>query len=120
MLRGLACLGRGCEALVNTDALIRLNVGDERTSVAGGTVAVITDDARRLDRVRAQLASRGVGVSGIVDVGRAADLGVLDLVDWFAGDPRTEVILVSLGGSAPAGLVHALGQVHKGGNPSCS
>lgn len=114
---GARVLGPRVGALVNTDPLVRLHVGNERTRLAGGTAGVVTDDARCLDRLRAQLASRGVGVSGIVDVGRAADLGVLDMVDWFASDPRTGVILVSLGGSAPAGLAHELGLVHKGGKP---
>jgi succinyl-CoA synthetase alpha subunit/N-acetylglutamate synthase-like GNAT family acetyltransferase len=114
---GARVLGPGCRALVNTDPLIRLQVGATGPRVAGGTVAVVTDDAKALDPLRAQLATRGLGVSGIVDVGRGADLGVGDVVDWFALDPRTEVILVSLRGAAPAGLLTTLASVHRSGKP---
>lgn len=114
---GARVLGPGSRAVVSTNPLIQLHVGDERTRVAGGTAAVVTDDARCLGPLRALLAARGVGVSGIVDVGRAKDLGVGDMVDWFARDPRTEVILVSLGGPASAGLVHELARVHRSIKP---
>lgn len=114
---GARVLGPGSKALVNTNPLIRLHVGDERTRVAAGTVAVVTDDSSCLHSLRALLAAGGLGVSAIVDVGRATDLGVGDMVAWFARDSRTEVILVSLGGSAPAGLVHELARVHKAVKP---
>lgn len=109
---GARVLGPGSQALVNTDPLVRLQVGQRGTRVAGGTVAVVTDDAGSLDPLRAQLSARGLGVSGIVDIGRGCDLAVEDLVAWFARDPRTEVILVSLRGAASATLLHELAQVH--------
>jgi GNAT superfamily N-acetyltransferase/succinyl-CoA synthetase alpha subunit len=114
---GARVLGPGSEALINTDPLVRLYVGRKGTRVAGGAVAVVTDDARCLEPLRAQLAARGVGVSGIVDIGRGADLGVPDMVDWFGRDPRTEVILVSLRGAAPAVLVRELALVHQALKP---
>jgi GNAT superfamily N-acetyltransferase len=108
---GARVLGPGTGALVNTDPLVRLHVGEPRSPVPGGTVAVVTDDATCVDPLRAQLVSRGVGLSAIVDVAVAADLGIQDAVTWLAHDPRTEVILVNLGGSAPDDLVHELGDI---------
>jgi len=58
-----------------------------------------------------------VGVSSIVDVGLAADLGVLDVVEWATSDPRTEVIVVILRAEPPVALVRELATVHKEHKP---
>jgi GNAT superfamily N-acetyltransferase/succinyl-CoA synthetase alpha subunit len=114
---GARVLGPGCRCLVNTDPLVRLRVGGGHGRIGAGSVAVITDDAACLDALRERLAARSMGVSVIVDVGSGADLGVLDVAAWVAGDSRTEVVLVKLAGDVPEELWSQLGRLHAAGKP---
>lgn len=114
---GARVLGPGCGCLVNTDPLVTLRVGGGHELIGAGSVAVITDDAACLDALRERLAARSMGVSVIVDVGSAADLGVQDLAAWVAGDSRTEVVLVKLAGDVTEELWSELGRLHAAGKP---
>lgn len=109
---GARVLGPGSTCLVNTDPLVGLHLGGPRNHVMGGVVGVVTDDGTRLADLVRQLASHGLGMSAVVDVGVSADLGVVDVLAWLARDPRTEVVVVLLRHDAPVELVRYLGRVH--------
>ena len=110
---GSRVLGPGTACLVNTDPVVGLQVGGPRGRVVAGVVGVVADDGRRLRRVLTGVVAHGLGISVAVDVGGAADLGVVDVVAWLAQDPRTEVIVVDLRGAAPPELVSQLARVHQ-------
>jgi succinyl-CoA synthetase alpha subunit/GNAT superfamily N-acetyltransferase len=109
---GARVLGPGSRCLVNTDPLVRLHAGTTPARVSGGVVGVVTDDAPCLDPLQAQLVSRGLGVSTMVDVGSTVDLGVSEVVAWLAQDARTELVVVALRGPADDDLLAQLGRVH--------
>jgi acetyl coenzyme A synthetase (ADP forming)-like protein len=93
---GCRLIGPNCMGLLNTDPSLRLNATFSPVYPPAGTVAMSTqsgalglailDYARRLD----------IGISSFVSVGNKADVSSNDLIQYWADDPRTSVILLYL------------------------
>ena len=93
---GCRLVGPNCMGLLNTDPAVRLNatfspvyppVGNVAMSTQSGALGLaILDYARRLD----------IGISSFVSVGNKADVSGNDLIQYWADDPRTSVILLYL------------------------
>jgi acetyl coenzyme A synthetase (ADP forming)-like protein len=93
---GCRLIGPNCMGLLNTDPAVRLNAtfspvypprGDVAMSTQSGALGLaILDYARRL----------GIGISSFVSVGNKADVSGNDLIQYWAEDPQTAVILLYL------------------------
>jgi acetyl coenzyme A synthetase (ADP forming)-like protein len=93
---GCRLIGPNCMGLLNTDPTMRLNATFSPVYPPAGNVAMSTqsgalglailDYARRLD----------IGISSFVSVGNKADVSSNDLIQYWADDPRTSVILLYL------------------------
>ena len=93
---GVRLIGPNCMGLLNTDPAVRLNATFSPVYPPRGTVAMSTqsgalglailDYARRLD----------IGISSFVSVGNKADVSGNDLIQYWAEDPHTSVILLYL------------------------
>ena len=93
---GCRLIGPNCMGLINADPAVRLNatfspvyppVGNVAMSTQSGALGLaILDYARRLD----------IGISSFVSVGNKADVSGNDLIQYWAEDPRTSVILLYL------------------------
>jgi len=93
---GIRMVGPNCMGLLNTDPGVRLNatfspvyppVGGVAMSTQSGALGLaILDYARRLN----------LGISTFVSVGNKADVSSNDLIQYWADDPRTRVILLYL------------------------
>lgn len=93
---GCRLVGPNCMGLLNTDPLVRLNAtfspvyppagGVAMSTQSGALGLAILDYARRL----------GIGISSFVSVGNKADVSGNDLIQYWADDPRTSVILLYL------------------------
>jgi acyl-CoA synthetase (NDP forming) len=93
---GCRLIGPNCMGLLNTDPASRLNAtfspvypprGHVAMSTQSGALGLaILDYARRLD----------IGISSFVSVGNKADVSGNDLVQYWAEDPNTSVILLYL------------------------
>ena len=93
---GCRLIGPNCMGLLNTDPAVRLNATFSPVYPPAGNVAMSTqsgalglailDYARRLD----------IGISSFVSVGNKADVSSNDLIQYWADDPRTSVILLYL------------------------
>lgn len=93
---GVRMVGPNCMGLLNTDPAINLNATFSPVYPPPGRVAMSTqsgalglailDYARRLD----------LGISTFVSVGNKADVSSNDLIQYWAEDPRTQVILLYL------------------------
>ena len=93
---GCRLIGPNCMGLLNTDPALRLNAtfspvypppGNVAMSTQSGALGLaILDYARRLD----------IGISSFVSVGNKADVSGNDLIQYWAEDPRTSVILLYL------------------------
>ncbi|HET7216503.1 MAG TPA: GNAT family N-acetyltransferase [Vicinamibacterales bacterium] len=93
---GCRLIGPNCMGLLNTDPAIRLNATFSPVYPPAGSVAMSTqsgalglailDYAKRLD----------IGISSFVSVGNKPDVSGNDLIQYWADDPRTSVILLYL------------------------
>ena len=93
---GCRLIGPNCMGLLNTNPAVRLNATFSPVYPPAGNVAMSTqsgalglailDYARRLD----------IGISSFVSVGNKADVSGNDLIQYWADDPRTSVILLYL------------------------
>jgi acetate---CoA ligase (ADP-forming) len=93
---GCRLIGPNCMGLLNTDPAVQLNATFSPVYPPRGRVAMSTqsgalglailDYARRLD----------IGISSFVSVGNKADVSGNDLMQYWAEDPNTSVILLYL------------------------
>jgi acetyl coenzyme A synthetase (ADP forming)-like protein len=93
---GVRMVGPNCMGLLNTDPAINLNAtfspvyppagGVAMSTQSGALGLAILDHARRLN----------LGISTFVSVGNKADVSSNDLIQYWADDPRTQVILLYL------------------------
>ena len=93
---GLRMIGPNCMGIINTDPAVALNATFSPVYPPAGRVAMSTqsgalglailDHARRLN----------LGISTFVSVGNKADVSSNDLIQYWAEDPRTDVILLYL------------------------
>jgi acetyl coenzyme A synthetase (ADP forming)-like protein len=93
---GVRLVGPNCMGLLNTDPAIRLNATFAPVYPPDGRVAMSTqsgalgmailDHARRLQ----------LGISSFVSIGNKADVSTNDLIQYWAEDPRTTVIVLYL------------------------
>jgi acetyl coenzyme A synthetase (ADP forming)-like protein len=93
---GCRLIGPNCMGLLNTDPAVRLNatfspvyppVGNVAMSTQSGALGLaILDYARRLN----------IGISSFVSVGNKTDVSSNDLIQYWAQDPHTSVILLYL------------------------
>ncbi len=93
---GIRMVGPNCMGLVNTDPAVRLNATFAPTYPPEGRVA-LSSQSGALGLALLDYAARlNVGISTFVSVGNKADVSGNDLVQYWAEDPRTEVILLYL------------------------
>jgi acetyl coenzyme A synthetase (ADP forming)-like protein len=93
---GCRLIGPNCMGLLNTDPAVRLNAtfspvypprgGVAMSTQSGALGLAILDYAKRL----------GIGISSFVSVGNKADVSGNDLIQYWAEDPGTSVILLYL------------------------
>jgi acetyl coenzyme A synthetase (ADP forming)-like protein len=93
---GCRLIGPNCMGLLNTDPAVNLNAtfspvyppagGVAMSTQSGALGLAILDYARRLN----------IGISSFVSVGNKADVSGNDLIQYWAEDPRTSVILLYL------------------------
>jgi acetyl coenzyme A synthetase (ADP forming)-like protein len=93
---GCRLVGPNCMGLLNTDPAFRLNAtfspvyppsgGVAMSTQSGALGLAILDYARRLN----------IGISSFVSVGNKADVSGNDLIQYWAEDPNTSVILLYL------------------------
>ncbi len=93
---GMRMVGPNCMGLVNTNPAVRLNATFAPTYPPEGRVA-LSSQSGALGLALLDYAARlNLGISTFVSVGNKADVSSNDLVQYWAEDPRTDVILLYL------------------------
>jgi acetyl coenzyme A synthetase (ADP forming)-like protein len=93
---GARLIGPNCMGLINTDPATSLNASFAPTMPPAGDVAFLSQSGAlglALLRYARQL---DLGISTFVSVGNKADVSGNDLIQYWADDPRTRVILLYL------------------------
>jgi acetyl coenzyme A synthetase (ADP forming)-like protein len=93
---GIRMVGPNCMGLLSTDPDVRLNAQFAPVYPPAGNVA-LSSQSGALGIALLEHASRlNLGVSSFVSVGNKADVSGNDLIQYWAEDPRTSVILLYL------------------------
>jgi acetyl coenzyme A synthetase (ADP forming)-like protein len=93
---GIRMVGPNCMGIVNTDPAVRLNATFAPIYPPEGRVA-LSSQSGALGLALLDYAARlNLGISTFVSVGNKTDVSSNDLVQYWAEDPRTDVILLYL------------------------
>jgi acetate---CoA ligase (ADP-forming) len=93
---GSRLIGPNCMGLLNTDPAVRLNATFAPVYPPAGSVAMSTQSGA-LGLAILEYAKRlNIGISSFVSVGNKPDVSGNDLIQYWATDPRTSVILLYL------------------------
>jgi acetyl coenzyme A synthetase (ADP forming)-like protein len=91
---GARMVGPNCLGMLNTDPAVRLNATFSPVFPPPGRVA-FSSQSGAVALAALEYAGRlGLGLSSVVSVGNKADVSTNDLLEYWADDPRTDVILL--------------------------
>jgi acetyl coenzyme A synthetase (ADP forming)-like protein len=91
---GMRMVGPNCMGLLNTDPAVRLNATFSPVSPPAGNVAMSTQSGALGLAILDYAKELHIGLSTFVSVGNKADVSSNDLIQYWAGDLRTRVILL--------------------------
>jgi acetate---CoA ligase (ADP-forming) len=91
---GLRLVGPNALGVVNTDASVSLQALIGRAAVRPGALALSSQSGALGLALLGHAAARGLGVSTFVALGNRADVSTNDLLEYFADDERTAVVML--------------------------
>jgi acetyl coenzyme A synthetase (ADP forming)-like protein len=93
---GVRMIGPNCMGLVNTDPAVRLNASFSPVFPPAGPIAFSSQSGALGLAILEYAQQLNLGISSFVSVGNRADVSSNDLLEYWAEDPRTRVILLYL------------------------
>jgi acetyl coenzyme A synthetase (ADP forming)-like protein len=93
---GVRMVGPNCMGLINTDPAVRLNATFAPAAPPAGRVAMSTQSGALGLAILDYARQLHIGISTFVSVGNKADVSSNDLLQYWADDPNTDVILLYL------------------------
>jgi acyl-CoA synthetase (NDP forming)/RimJ/RimL family protein N-acetyltransferase len=93
---GMRVVGPNCLGIINTDVTVRLNASLTPLPPLAGRAGFFAQSGALGVAVLGEAARRGIGVSTFVSAGSRADVSGNDLLQYWATDERTDVILMYL------------------------
>jgi acyl-CoA synthetase (NDP forming)/RimJ/RimL family protein N-acetyltransferase len=93
---GMRVVGPNCLGVINTDPAVSLNASLASVAPLRGRAGFFCQSGSLGVAVLGEAARRGLGVSTFVSAGNRADVSGNDLLQYWEGDPETEVALLYL------------------------
>ncbi|HET7711466.1 MAG TPA: GNAT family N-acetyltransferase [Thermoanaerobaculia bacterium] len=93
---GIRMVGPNCMGVLNTDPAVRMHATFAPVFPPAGTVAMSSQSGALGLAVLDYARSLNIGFSTFISVGNKADVSGNDLIQYWAEDPKTEVILLYL------------------------
>jgi acetyl coenzyme A synthetase (ADP forming)-like protein len=93
---GMRMVGPNCLGVVNTAAAVRMNATFAPVMPPPGPVSFMSQSGAMGVTILDYAAEYGIGVNHFVSVGNKADISGNDLIEYWAADPATRVILMYL------------------------
>ena len=93
---GMRVIGPNCLGVVSTAPGVRMNATFAPDPPVGGNVAFMSQSGGLGIELMSQAGNLGIGISDFVSVGNKADVSGNDLLQYWAEDPHTDVILMYL------------------------
>ncbi len=95
---GCRIIGPNCMGLLNTDPAVALNATFSPVYPPAGTIVMSTQSGALGLAILDYARSLNIGISSFVSIGNKADVSGNDLLEYWAANPRTSVILLYLEG----------------------
>lgn len=89
-------IGPNCFGVVNTDPEYSLNCTFGKTSALPGKVGFVSQSGALGEAIMSHAYELGLGFSMVASIGNKADISANDILEFWADDPQTEVILLYL------------------------
>ncbi len=93
---GMRVVGPNCIGVVNTDPAVRMNATFSPVSPERGRIGFASQSGGVGIELLARARELGLGVSSFVSLGNKADVSGNDLLQYWADDPSTDVVLLYL------------------------
>ena len=93
---GMPLIGPNCLGVINTDPIVSMNAAFGRSMPAAGNLAFLSQSGALCTSVLSYAAERKMGFSKFVSFGNKADVDEIDLLEYLAHDPKTDVIAMYL------------------------
>ncbi|HTK15915.1 MAG TPA: GNAT family N-acetyltransferase [Acidimicrobiia bacterium] len=93
---GMRVIGPNCLGVLSTAPGVRMNATFAPAPPAAGNVAFLSQSGGLGIELMSEAAGLGIGISDFVSVGNKADVSGNDLLQYWAEDPHTDVILMYL------------------------
>ncbi len=93
---GIRMIGPNCMGILNTDPAIRMNATFSPVYPPEGHIAMATQSGALGLAILDYAREFGVGISSFASIGNKADVSSNDLIQYWAEDPRSHVILLYL------------------------
>jgi acyl-CoA synthetase (NDP forming)/RimJ/RimL family protein N-acetyltransferase len=93
---GMRLIGPNCLGIANTDPAVRLNATLATALPPHGRVGFFSQSGALGVALLAEARRRGLGLSSFVSAGNRADVSGNDLLQYWQGDPATDVVLLYL------------------------
>jgi len=93
---GMRLIGPNCLGVINTEPDVLLNASFARAMPAAGNIAFLSQSGALCTAVLDYAQGKHIGFSKFVSLGNKADVDEVDLLEYFAADPQTSVILMYL------------------------
>jgi acyl-CoA synthetase (NDP forming) len=93
---GIRLIGPNCMGVLNTDPAVRLNATFSPVSPPHGRIALSTQSGALGLAILDYAARLNIGFSTFASIGNKADVSSNDLLQYWADDPGTDVILLYL------------------------
>jgi len=93
---GIRLLGPNCLGVINTDPQVRLHATFATPQPRPGSVALLSESGTIGGVVLDHMAAVGIGISSFAAIGNRVDVSANDLLQYWAADPRTEIVLLNL------------------------
>jgi acyl-CoA synthetase (NDP forming)/GNAT superfamily N-acetyltransferase len=93
---GIRLLGPNCLGVINTDPAVRLHATFATPNPRPGPVALLSESGTIGGVILDHIGEAGLGASSFAAIGNRADVSANDLLQYWADDPRTEIVLLYL------------------------
>jgi acetyl coenzyme A synthetase (ADP forming)-like protein len=93
---GMRIIGPNCFGVLNTAPGVRMNATFAPARPVAGNVAFLSQSGGLGIELMSRAGELGIGISQFVSVGNKADVSGNDLLQYWADDPQTDVILFYL------------------------
>ena len=93
---GVRVLGPNCLGVINTDPDVRLHATFATPQARRGRVALLSESGTIGGVVLDHMGAVGLGLSSFAAIGNRADVSANDLLQYWADDSRTDIVLVYL------------------------